>query len=309
MPRVKAETALYIKLGRGGDWEADCIKNGTLRFGYRETPHDACLKSDWTAVQRERQESRGNRNVAKSDTNQIRYFYESDSRVLWVTFYKHALWWCFAQKGVTKLGDGTKIRKTVSGWKAIDINDQQLSVSTLSGKLLSMQGFRGTICQVKEFRYLLRRINADEHPDVLAAKHALQSLHASLESVIATLTWKDFELLVDLIFRQAGWRRVGAIGATTKAIDLDLLSPLSSERYGVQIKSQATRKVYESYRDDRLANMQGFARCYFVVHSPAPDLQVVSTGDNDDVRLLLPGDIAQLTAKYGLSDWVIDKAG
>ena len=309
MRRIEAESALYIKLGRGGDWEDNCISQGTLRFGYREISHDACKRSDWKAVLQERESSKGNRSVAKSDVTQIGYFYESSRKVLWVTFYKHALWWCFADEEVTLLHDGTKVRRAIGGWKQIDRKGNLLSMSTLSGKLLSMQGYRGTICRVKETPYLRQRLNAEEAHEVVQARQSLEALHTSLEAVIRHLSWKDFELLIDLIFRQVGWRRVGAIGSTTKSLDLDLLSPVSAERYGVQVKAKATRKTFERYRDDRLTNMQGFAKCYFVVHTLEDGLASVVTGQDDDVRLLLPADVARLTAVYGLSEWVLDKAG
>ncbi len=40
MDRITARRALYIKLGRGGKWERRCLGDGTLRFGYREVPHE-----------------------------------------------------------------------------------------------------------------------------------------------------------------------------------------------------------------------------------------------------------------------------
>ena len=33
----------------GSDWEAECLKEGTLRFGYHETTSEA-LRGDWRAV-------------------------------------------------------------------------------------------------------------------------------------------------------------------------------------------------------------------------------------------------------------------
>src|SRR5205814_988628 len=129
-----------------------------------------------------------------------------------------------------------KIRSVVDRWRCVDLRDQPLLMSSLSGKLLSMQGYRGTICQVRERDYLLARLNAEDRPDVARAKDALIRLHADIEAVIRSLTWRDFEILIDLIFRQAGWNRVSAVGSTIKSIDLDLISPITAERYGVQVK-------------------------------------------------------------------------
>lgn len=35
MTAVTACHLYYIKLGRGGDWEAESLRDGVLRFGYR----------------------------------------------------------------------------------------------------------------------------------------------------------------------------------------------------------------------------------------------------------------------------------
>lgn len=40
---VAAEGAYFIKLGHGGEWETESLEQGTLRLGYRETPHELCL--------------------------------------------------------------------------------------------------------------------------------------------------------------------------------------------------------------------------------------------------------------------------
>jgi hypothetical protein len=39
MTAVTASHLYCIKLGRGGDWEAESLRDGVLRFGYREAPH------------------------------------------------------------------------------------------------------------------------------------------------------------------------------------------------------------------------------------------------------------------------------
>ena len=47
MPRLEATSTHYIKLGRGGEWEAEAIGEGLLRFGYRELSHELCVAGDW----------------------------------------------------------------------------------------------------------------------------------------------------------------------------------------------------------------------------------------------------------------------
>lgn len=307
METIRAAKALYIKLGRGGQWEEECLQKGTLRFGYNEVPHELCAGKRWDEVQancRERRESQG---AATSDRTQIEHFYEAGDDTLWITFSKHALWWCFAESTVRVLPDGTKERSVKGKWNNRDLAGAPLLMASLRGSLLAMQGFRGTICVVREFSYLLTRIGGASSPEVKRAENALVQLIQCLEAVIRTLTWQDFELLIDLIFRQAGWQRVSVLGATMKGIDLELISPITAERFGVQVKSEANRRVFEDYRDERLANMQGFSRFYFAVHTPSPDLIDLPATDGN-ISLLLPGDIASLAASYGLASWIIDKA-
>jgi hypothetical protein len=308
MKKIKPDEVLYIKLGRSGSWEEDCITNGTLRLGYRETPHELCLAKQWDAVQEERERSRKNKATATSDTNQIRSFYEADKNVLWVTFWKGSLWWCFSKPEVTQLEDKSKIRPVIGKWNCHDIKGMPLLMSQLSGSLLAMQGFQGTICSVKEAEYLVNKINGIQPKEVKEAEDALLQLEQKVEAVIHRLTWRDFELLIDFIFRQAGWQRVSDLGGTMKSLDLDLISPVTSERYGVQVKSKASRALYESYRTERLKDMQGFTRFYFAVHTPAPDLLENEGTETEGVELLLPKDIARLSVEYGLTKWILDKA-
>ena len=102
--KVSATESLYIKLGRGGQWEDQCIRDGTLRLGYRETPHNWCASGDWEKVKEERLKAReGRRSAATSDVNQIRKFYDSPNDVLWITFHKHSLWWCHSNQKIKKL--------------------------------------------------------------------------------------------------------------------------------------------------------------------------------------------------------------
>jgi hypothetical protein len=179
---------------------------------------------------------------------------------------------------------------------------------TLSGKLLAVQGFQGTICSVSEIEYLLHKINGTVHPDVAAAQNAFENLQAALIPLIRKLHPKDLEILTDLIFRQAGWQRVSVAGGTEKDIDLDLISPVTGERIAVQIKSRAAADEYLAYRD-KYADMRGFTRFYFVTHSPNESLRK-EAGAADDPSFVFWGaeQLASQAARGGLTGWLIDKA-
>jgi Restriction endonuclease len=118
------------------------------------------------------------------------------------------------------------------------------------------------------------------------------------------LHWKDFETLVDLVFRAAGWRRVSVLGQQAKACDLELREPITGRRYVVQVKSQATL-------DDLSATIANFSpkdfeRIFFVVHSPAHDL-ATATDVPDHVDIVSPQRLGQLALDAGLVGWLEDK--
>ena len=108
------------------------------------------------------------------------------------------------------------------------------------------------------------------------------------------------------IFRQAGLRRVSPLGETLKTLDLELVSPLTGERYGVQIKSRADLQEFERYKSE-FEHMSDFTRFYFVVHTPGLGLDTVAAKGRFEI--MLPKQLARLTTQAGLIDWVLDKAG
>ena len=66
-------------------------------------------------------------------------------------------------------------------------------------------------------------------------------------NLIKELTWQDFETLIDLIFTQAGWKRVSKVGKTAKTLDLDLEAPVTNEKCLVQIKSSSDNNQLRKY--------------------------------------------------------------
>lgn len=308
MEPVTTNTALFIKLGEGGRWEAECLQTGTLRFGYREVPHPICQYGEWPEVERAVRGFSKDQGAATRHVNQIRQFYETDENVLWITFHSDRLWWCFSRRGVSALPGNDKERQTVDGWRDTDINGRLLLKGTLSGRLLAVQGFQGTICTVSEIDYLLHKINGTVEPHVAAAQAAYENLQAALIPIIGKLHPKDLETLTDLVFRQSGWQRVGVSGGTERDIDLDLISPVTGERIAVQVKSRATAAVWREYKD-KYADMRGFSRFYFVTHSPNEELRrEAATSDDQDFILWDAERLAAQAIRGGLTGWLLDKA-
>jgi hypothetical protein len=310
---IRPHLALYIKLGHAGVWEDECvIKEQILRFGSKELSYEDCLAGRWDKVTKLTTWSTTDKGAITNHVRQIQDFYRAGQDVLWVTFHGNYLWWCFAERKVVlhSSQDGSAIRKVIGKWSNTDIKGNQLFLDTLRGSLLSMQGFRGTICRVKEFDYLVNKINGKTPSQIVESRAAHDAFVSKVEQLVRNLRWKDFELLVDLIFREAGWKRLGPIGKTQKSIDLELLSPLLNEIISVQVKSEASLSVYNEYAK-RLAEMDEYARSFFVVHSPdaglAKELESQKS-KSSYLTVLGPRQVAQLCVDYGLSEWVMAKA-
>lgn len=306
MPKIKATKVLFIKLGEGGKYETTCIeRDNTLRLGYGEVDHNLCIDKNWNKVH-EYFTTEGNSKtfVATNHTNQIKQFYQEDDKTLWITFYANKLWWCFSKCIITLLPDRTKTRPVIGKWSDKDINGNLLLAGNISGKLLKTQGFRGTICSVPEQKYALAKINCEQTKEVVEVEQALFNLKGKLTFLIQNLQWKDFETLVDLIFRQAGWQRVGDRGKTQKTLDLELFAPVTGERAIVQIKAQSDLQQFLNYQN-QFAIMNDYDKFFYVVHTAKPNLRAYE--NETETKLYLVDKVAELTISAGLVEWVIKK--
>ena len=304
---ISASQVRFIKLGPSGEWEQECIEGvmPCIRLAFKSNQHRKCLAGHWDAVTRY-WSSVGGKTVGKATeyTNQIKTFYTADEQTLWITFFRRKLYWCFASRMVKELSDGSRIRKVLGRWSCKDVNGNELHVDGLSGALTKVQGFRGTICAVKEEAYLLGRINGKLPREVVQATVKLKQLEDALRPLIIKLGWKDFELLCDLIFTRAGWQRISSLGKTEKTIDMELLSPMTGRRAMVQVKSQAGLNTFWEYKA-KLGKHSGCNEMYFIVHTPDRALA------NHRVRppwfILTNERLATLVVSCGLSHWLIQK--
>jgi hypothetical protein len=306
MTKIKANKVLFIKLGQGGKYETECIVNdNTIRLSYCEVDHQLCMDKKWDKVHDYYTTEENSKTfVATSHTNQIRQFFEEDEKTLWITFYANKLWWCFSKPEITLLSDNTKTRPVLGKWSDKDISGNVLLAGNISGKLLKTQGFRGTICSVPEEKYALAKINCELMKEVVDVEQAMFNLKSKLIFLIQNLQWKDFETLIDLIFRQAGWQRVGDKGKTQKTLDLELFAPVTGERAIVQIKAQSDLPQFLNYQD-QFAVMNDYDKFFYVVHTAKSNLE--NYENETDTKLYLVDKVAELTISAGLVEWVIKK--
>ncbi len=302
--KIRPSKALFIKLGEKGSWFGECLARNILKLGYFEVSHEDILVDIDKAVSKAYSGKKSQ--TITSYRNQIASFYESDETVLWITFHAQHLYWCFAEFGVEGEGGLKKERRVNGTWSNKSIDGKPLLVDNLSGNLLKTQGFQGTICNVDDFDYLVKKINGEELPEVISVKKDLETLQNSLALCIQKLMPKDFEIFIDLIFRQAGYLRTNSIGGVQKEKDIELIAPVTDERILVQVKSSTTLRQFQEY-ESHFANIkesESYNRFYYVYHSPN-ELNLNSEMMELEVWNLKK--IAELAVSSGLVPWILNK--
>lgn len=185
----------------------------------------------------------------------------------------------------------------------MDIKGAPLTLDRISGQFQKVRRFQGTICRVN-LEYATNKINAKVPQTVSVAQQALGTLHERLIPLIKSLTWKDFELFVDLLFTNAGWQRVDVLGKTQKTLDLDLKAPVTGERAMVQVKSSSGRAEYERYHKE-FRHAEDYRRLFFVVHTPSPDLSPDAC--LPDSTVLTAPELSRMAVTAGLVEWLMEK--
>ncbi len=191
----------------------------------------------------------------------------------------------------------------MDGWSNTSANGTPLHISDLSGKLTKVGAYRQTICEIQEFDYLMHRLLDQDLPQITAAKQSRARLLEDMQTLIQMLTWQDFELFVDLIFTQSGWRRISSLGNTQKTLDLELLLPTTKERAIIQVKSSTDQAQLDDYIE-RFASM-GADKYFYVYHSSVQKLETHGA----DIMLLNCEALAEHTLSVGLCEWLIARIG
>jgi hypothetical protein len=309
--KISPAAVRYIKLGRGGAWFSRCIREGLIEFGHSQVPHEVAISYSRDELELFYQGLGRSPGKAKDFARELQDFYSLGSDCLWITIGDGRLWWAFAEPQVIPAdagaaeGRGARYRQVIGAWRDTDVNGEPLTLTTLSTRLTKVAAYRQTLCRIDAEDYLLRRINGEVDPAAARAGLARAELIASARVLIEQLTWRDFEVLVDLIFAGSGWRRASAVGGSDQAdTDLVLEQAVTSERAFVQVKSKATQATLRDYVDRFEASI-GYDRLFFLCHSPNGDL---SGNDQPGVHIWLGDKLAEQAVKAGLFDWLLEKA-
>lgn len=310
--KITASKARYIKLGGKGGWEGLCFKDQTLRLEYFDVPHRMGGESDREGIRQVYLKKGLTAWAASAHAGQVLDFYDSDPGVLWVTFADGCLWWCFARPEVEFIGHdpvahaatGSRLRRCAGAWRNTSMDGKQLRIAELNGELTQTAGFRGTICDLKPHMvdYLVRRINGEEIPALVEAREARQGALGAMETLIRRLNPNDFEMYVDLLFANSGWRRVAAVGGTQKTVDIELALPFPALRAFVQVKCGTTQRQLDDYVERLSQRDDDFM--FFAYHT----CKTVLRCDDPRVRLLDAPVLAEMGLRSGMLDWLVQRA-
>jgi hypothetical protein len=308
MKKIEFSKAFYIKLGAGGIWEESSISENKARIGWKNLTLEEINNKNWDSIRQTYLNTYKTIGAATMDINALRNIVESTSDDIWITFHASQLWWGrFSDASHIQEDTESKYRVLDGKWQNHDINGNPLLINQISGRISKVQGFRATVCKISgddedDLKRLINDVPSDDYNRIARTRDALIK---DIELGLKKLHWKDFELLTDLIFRNAGWHRLSLVGETLKYVDMELQEPITNELYQVQVKSQATLGDFEKYARD--FSHGSFRKLYFVVHSP--DKNLVDNGVNlyRDVELILPDKLAKMVVEFGLTEWLLKK--
>jgi len=302
---LTAEHAYYLKLGRAGSWAEDSIRHSKARIEWKSTPLAQINAGEWPAIKKALQATSKTTGSGTADANALERFCRSTEADVWVTFHDSKLWWGRLKNGPVTEDETSKYREVLGGWRDRSLKNDLLLANQIPGRISQLQGFRGTICNVRDRDTLLRLLSGERSTEYLALAKSKNVLVANTAHAIQNLHWKDFELLVDLVFRQSGWRRVSVLGETMKSVDIELEDPITGDQYQVQVKARATKKTASTCKEQFSGS--AFRKYYLVVHTPEPELLDATDLDDDDFELILPERLARMVVDGGLTSWLLDK--
>lgn len=299
-------TVRYVKNGEGGRWWAAAKQREEVHLGWRSVPHALLRSRDLPAIKGLIQAEYGDKRGATQDFNMLLALLDRPSRHLWVTFEEGCLWWCTVRDDLEVNADGDARLGHFwltcdQPWSNRSMGGRHLAVANLPGVITTTAGFRGTVCEPRGWREILRVIRDEQDEDAAAADQARTNYEAAVARLVARLRERDFELLVDLILARSGWVRLARLGGATEGIDVEVENVATGEIAFVQVKSVAGQDVLDDYARRFGERRERYQRMIFAVHTPRGTLKPPA---GQPIQLWTGDDIAKLVVRLGLGEWV-----
>lgn len=305
---ISFSKGLFIKLGVNGEWENSSLSENKIRIGWSNLTLEQLNRNNSEELHIENAKSISNKGAATRDTNALINILNADESTVFITFAKGCLYW--TTKNGRELVKEDSISKyiTCDGWSSNHAGEDTsivgLRISDIPGEISKIQRFSGTCCEISEINILNNIINnipCEEGVDLRIGKEVIIN---SIEKSLKHLHWKDFELLIGLIFQKSGWDRVSALGENAQGIDIELLDRINNERYAVQIKVKSGISDVVLFRDN-FRNCGYRKRIFISIINDYASIDLSSR--DEDLNLWGARDIAELVVKFGLVDWLINK--
>lgn len=314
----------YIKLGQGGNLAEQCFENDLLYVGYdTQLPEVREWCNQSRDVNRRHLAVRKIQNywigkdkslgTATNFTNSVLSVAEDQGNVLWLTFHKRRVYY-----GLTH-GNGLEqhlpwddnglysgsAKRMKYGWCSVNKAGQALEVNKLSGALTKTQAAQGAVALIQNSpaKYFINHLLCRPLTLKDNAVKARERLRYELAEIVKGLQPAEFEVLVDLVFANSGWKRDGELGGNIKFVDVTLMLPSTGETAGVQVKSRTTQEQFQQYLDGDYLS-QGFDKFFYVYHTG----KVEKPKDRQNLFVWGTLEIAEKAIDAGLSQWIIDRA-
>ena len=323
----------YIKLGSGNqpDIAKKCIASNLLWLGFNEATEDViheaiqneyqCNCNDWKEAWEPVRQSYSNTNKT-TQTNYakaIRQFYTATKDDFFFTFLNSTMYYCHPIGNIIPISEdntqdcfsvGSRVRNT-TGWK----NHPETSDSikflerNLSGRITKAKIFRGTIYELTGIEKETFFNTLEWHfPECEKLEEAKKQIPNLVIPVIQMLNDHDFEIRVDMLLTKSGWLRVGELGGTVKAIDMEYLVPVENKQVFVQVKSVLSDRVCKEalkLLSDELADKANVI-CYLAFHTIEPGISIPTEYRNLNVKTLDATVLANLCCNHQeIIDWLL----
>jgi hypothetical protein len=309
----------YIKLGAGNAHAEHCINEGKIILGfwtYLPEMFNACLNKDWKSVEEiiRQQRTLGNggrepRSVV-NDLRQVKEFFDDDGSIIWITFHNRKMYWGLGTPVAAEFVEVKEIgheklclRNMSFPWSNFNFNGDPLLMDDIAGNIAMTSQYQGTICKIDDVNYIKRRIRGENSEIYVQTKNAIDNLLDDIADGLKKLNPRDFELLVEMIFVNTGWRRVGFSGGTEELVDMILTRPSlvdhTNEVVAVQVKSTTNQREYEKYEKAIGAT---YKNAFYVYHTGR-----ISRIESGQMKLLDAISLAPLILKTGLTDWLLER--
>jgi hypothetical protein len=310
------QSVLYVKNGAGGKWWLAAKANGQIHAGWSNVPRELLTNPDYEAIKQHEiddyaRAGKLRKSLAVADANALWRLLDAPSQHVWITFEDSSMWWCTVRDGAVINPTG---RDEHSGnfWLVCDrkwsneslVHKRKLAISMLPGTVSATAGFRATVAKPKAWETILRIIRDEQDDDAIKAAEARASYVAAIDKMVKRLHWKDFELLIDLVFARTGWTRISVLGATQKDIDMEVRNLTADEIAFVQVKSESDQAELNRYVERFEAQSDRYARMIFAVHTSEG---LTAPADDPRIQVWTGERIAPLVVGLGLGEWVETK--